>query len=436
MRSKKLSLGLASVFATFALATLMTATPAPAQTYTLLYGFTASDNIGAGPYDGMIKDSSGNLYGTTSGGGTKGDGTVFLLVPPATVGGAWTENVLYNFAGLTDGGAPVGGLTFDSAGNLYGTTYRYGNPTYAGGTVFELSPPSATGGDWTYTVLYTFGDSGSSDGLYPWGNLVFDSAGNLFGVTNGGGSGDKTFCGIDGCGTAYKLTAPVAPGGAWTETVIYNFAPSGAPDGYGPNDVLFGAGRALYGTAGLGGPHGGGTFFMLTPPAGGSGAWTERNLYYFGNYKSAGASYPNDITPGPGGIYFATSQAGGSKEEGTVFELSKSSSGTWTSTVLYSFQGSGTDGCTPVAGVTLGGGENLFGTTTFCGSESQGTVFKLKPPTGTGAWTELILHNFTESDGSDPFGNLLLSGGTLYGTTEYGGPGGTSAAGVAFSVVP
>jgi uncharacterized repeat protein (TIGR03803 family) len=116
----------------FVVATLTTTTRAAAQTITLLYGFTASYNISEGPYAGVIEDSSGNLYGTTSGGGTDGKGTVFQLVPPSGSGGAWTENVLYSFTGLTDGGAPVGGLTFDSAGNLYGTTYQDGNSTFAG----------------------------------------------------------------------------------------------------------------------------------------------------------------------------------------------------------------------------------------------------------------------------------------------------------------
>lgn len=161
--------------------TLMTATRASAQTYSLLYSFAASYNIGAGPYAGVIKDSAGNLYGTTAGGGTNGNGTAFQIVPPLISGGAWTENVLYNFTGLTDGGGPVGGLTFDSAGNLFGMAYRGGNFTFAGGTVFELSPPSTSGGAWTYTVLYTFGDSSSSDGKFPWGNLVIDSAGSLYG---------------------------------------------------------------------------------------------------------------------------------------------------------------------------------------------------------------------------------------------------------------
>jgi len=122
MRSKRLSLGLACCTGYVCFGTLTTTTRAAAPDDTLLYGFTASYNISEGPYAGVIEDSSGNLYGTTSGGGTDGKGTVFQLVPPSGSGGAWTENVLYSFTGLTDGGAPVGGLTFDSAGNLYGTT--------------------------------------------------------------------------------------------------------------------------------------------------------------------------------------------------------------------------------------------------------------------------------------------------------------------------
>lgn len=432
MSSKKISLGLAAALAMFVVATLMTATPAAAQTESVLVSLFASDPIGAGPYAGVIKDSVGNLYGTTEGGGANGAGTVYQLVPPSTTGGAWTLNVLYNFTGLTDGGVPLSTLVFDSAGNIYGTAYRDGSSSFKGGVVFQLAPPATSGGAWTYTVLYTFGTSGSSDGANPWGNLIFDSAGNLYGVTFGGGSGDKTYCGLEGCGTAYELSPPSVAGGAWTENVLYNFAPSGLPDGFTPQGVLFGAGGVLYGTASQGGSHGVGTFFRLTPPSGSGGAWTERNLYYFGGTGSD-AQTPNALTVGSGGVLFGTSEGGGSKGAGTVFELKHSSSGGWTESVLYSFL-AGSDGETPVGGVTLGGGGNLFGTTLAGGSKSQGTVFRLKPPVAGGAWTKTILHNFTNSpDGSGPFGTMLLLGGTLYGTTENGG---TSSAGVVFSVVP
>jgi uncharacterized repeat protein (TIGR03803 family) len=433
MHAKKLSLGLATVLAMFAVSTLMTATSAAAQTESVLISFTASDPIGAGPYGGVIKDSVGNLYGTTEGGGANGLGTVYQLAPPAVAGGAWTLNVLYNFTGSADGGVPLSTLVFDSAGNLYGTAYRDGSPTFKGGVVFELSPPAVSGGAWTYTVLYTFGNSGSSDGANPWGNLIFDSAGNLYGVTFGGGSGSKTFCGTVGCGIAYELSPPSVAGGAWTENVVYNFAPTGSPDGFTPNGVLFGAGGVLYGTASQGGLHGVGTFFRLTPPSGSGGPWTERNLYHFGGSASDAAG-PNVLTAGAGGVLFGTSEHGGSTGAGTVFELKHSSSGGWTESVLYSFL-AGSDGETPVGGVTLGGAGNLFGTTLAGGNKSQGTVFRLKPPAVSGgAWTKTILHNFTNSpDGSGPFANLLLSNGTLFGTTETGGP---SLAGVVFSVVP
>jgi uncharacterized repeat protein (TIGR03803 family) len=433
MPSKKLSLGLALVLAVFAAVTLITATPTAAQTESVLFSFTASDPIGAGPYAGVIKDSVGNLYGTTEGGGTHGDGTVYQLVPPSISGGAWTLNVLYSFNGSTDGGTPLGGLTLDSAGNLYGTAYKDGSPTFKGGVVFELSPPASSGGAWTYNVIYTFGTSGSSDGANPWGNLIFDSAGKLYGATFGGGSGSKTFCGSVGCGTAYELSPPSGGSGAWTETVLYNFAPSGSPDGFTPNGVMFGAGGVLYGTAEQGGLHGDGTFFRLTPPSVSGAAWTERNIYHFG-VSAIDAKGPNVLTVGPGGVLFGTSEHGGTKDAGTVFELSHSTSGAWTESVLYSFL-DGDDGSTPVGGVTVGGGGNLFGTTLAGGSDSQGTVFRLKPPSVSGGpWTKIILHNFTNSpDGSGPFANLLLSGGTLFGTTLNGGP---ASSGVVFSVVP
>src|SRR6202011_4734348 len=126
-------------------------------------------------------DKSGDFYGTTSEGGQFNHGTVFELIPPAQQGGSWTESVLYSFGGAQDGERAYGGLIFDSAGNLYGTTQAGGQ--YAHGAVFELSP--AQGGGWMKTVLHSFGAKG--DGTAPSASLVFDVKGNLYSTTVSGG---------------------------------------------------------------------------------------------------------------------------------------------------------------------------------------------------------------------------------------------------------
>ena len=161
----------------------LTPTTGGGWTEQVLHSFTLTGMDGGYPYAGLIFDTAGNLYGTTT--GTSGNaGTVFELTP--TAGGGWTEQVLYTFCsqnGCTDGGDPFAGLIFDAAGNLYGTT-KYGG-TYGGGTAFELTPTA--GGNWTEQVLHSFGNG--TDGFWPYsGSLIFDPAGNLYGTTDAGGT--------------------------------------------------------------------------------------------------------------------------------------------------------------------------------------------------------------------------------------------------------
>jgi uncharacterized repeat protein (TIGR03803 family) len=160
-------------------------------TETVLHNFNQNGTDGALPSAALIFDAAGNLYGTTSAGGLYYDGTVFELSP--TVGGGWTETVLHNFnQNGTDGVSPSGGLIFDAAGNLYGTTFAGG--LYLDGTVFELSP--AGGGAWTETVLYTFcSQNDCRDGSFPAAGLIFDAAGNLYGTTQGSGSMSNLYYG-------------------------------------------------------------------------------------------------------------------------------------------------------------------------------------------------------------------------------------------------
>jgi uncharacterized repeat protein (TIGR03803 family) len=159
----------------------------------VLYSFCSATNCTDGMYPrGLVQDAAGNLYGTTVWGGVGGgvgNGVVFKLAPQAQSDENWTQTVLYSFgANNTDGSMPLAGLIQDAAGNLYGTTSAGG--TTAGGTVFMLAPPSQSGGSWTETVLYSF-DSTTTDGLFPHAGLIQDAAGNLYGTTAGGGGSGR-----------------------------------------------------------------------------------------------------------------------------------------------------------------------------------------------------------------------------------------------------
>jgi uncharacterized repeat protein (TIGR03803 family) len=169
---------------------------------TVLYTFCSKPKCADGetPYANLVLDAAGNLYGTTTTGGANNDGTVFKLVP--TEDGSWSESVLYSFcslAGCSDGASPFDGLIFDGAGNLYGTAQGWG--AFDGGVVFELTP---TDGTWSESVLYNFcSQTGCSDGSGPLSNLTFDTAGNLYGTTLGGGNTKS--CYNWGCGTVFEL---------------------------------------------------------------------------------------------------------------------------------------------------------------------------------------------------------------------------------------
>ena len=205
-----------------------------------IYTFAGSPD-GATPYAGVIFDTAGNLYGTTTAGGASGNGTVFELSPS---GGGWTEQVIYNFQGGADGGDPVGGLIFDASGNLYGATASGG--TGSGGTVFELSP---NGSSWTHNVLYNFNGTAACG---PWGLLTLQS-GNLYGTTKCDGANSD--------GNVWQLTSS---GSNWTYSSLYDF--TGADDGKEPyGNVIFDPSGNVYGTASLGGQHQVGVVWEITP---------------------------------------------------------------------------------------------------------------------------------------------------------------------------
>jgi uncharacterized repeat protein (TIGR03803 family) len=379
-----------------------------------------------------------------------GCGTVFELSPKS--GGLWTETVLYNFANSpTDGQYPVAGLVLDQAGNLYGATGGGGtkNCGYGGcGTVFELVHQVAPGGVWTETILYNF--QGGSDGLDPLAGLIFDKKGSLYGTTVYGGNYQGVCSEFQiGCGTIFKLT-PSKSGGGWTETVLYRFKPTG--DGFAPEAALvFDPSGALFGTTLRGGFYssfcgsGCGTVFRLTPPAKRRGAWSEAIVHEFTG-SDGGSPLGAVIFDRTGNLYGTTSVGllNGRVFSGTVFRLSPPRrAGNWTESVLIRFGTSGGPEA-PAAGVILDQAGNLYGTTLAGGRATFGTVFRLAPPSKKhGAWTETTLHQFIDgSDGAFPEAGLVLGkGAALYGTTYSGGDAkcskfGYDACGVVFELIP
>ena len=220
---------------------------------TVLYSFDCNGVGGWGPTNGVIFDAAGNLYGTTVSCGGYLGGTVFKLTP--AVSGNWSETVLYSFCSGGNGPEPSSGLVFDAAGNLYGTTNVGG--AYESGSVFELTP--TTGGTWTETTLHSFGNG--TDGAYPFGGLIFDAAGNLYGTTSAGGRFSLANC-TAGCGTTFELSP--AAGGGWTEKTLHSFG--NGTDGQTPYAGLVRDGLGnLYGTTEYGGTSSYGTVFEVVP---------------------------------------------------------------------------------------------------------------------------------------------------------------------------
>ncbi|HEV2441309.1 MAG TPA: choice-of-anchor tandem repeat GloVer-containing protein [Steroidobacteraceae bacterium] len=377
----------------------------------VLHSFAGSD--GANPEAGLIMDSSGNLYGTTEGGGSVGAGAVFKLAPNGS--GGYTESVLYSFTASTDGENPQAGLIMDSSGNLYGTTS--GGPTNGYSTVFQLTPNGS--GGYSESVLHLF--SGGSDGARPQAGLIMNSSGDLFGTTDSGGS--------IGGGTVFEL-APNG-GGSYSESILYSF--TGGSDGAHPDGALIiDSSGDLYGTTVSGGSGGDGTVFKLAPNGGG---YSESILYRFAG-GSDGAHPDGALIMDSSGDLYGTTPSGGSGSSGTVFRLAPNGGG-YSESILYSFAG-GSDGVNPSGDLFMDGAGNLYDTTAGGGngnssSVGDGTVFKLAP-NGSGGYTESILYSFTGgTDGTLPDAGLIMDGaGNLYGTTE----GGNGSDGNVFEINP
>jgi len=444
---------------TLFLALLPCTSNAAAQTYATLYSFAATANDGGLPTAPLVADTAGVLYGTTqSGGGTSYYGTVFSLTPPQSPGGAWTEAVLYAFAGGSDGEYPSG-LVIGSGPSgpvLYGATNFGGNSGgsqcegVSCGTVFSLTPPASPGGSWTKTILYNF--MGGSDGAFPLGTLAI-GRGVLYGTTSKGGIGHGTACASPGCGTVYSLTPPSSPDGTWTETVLYTFA--ALAEGAAPQaGVVIGKDGVLFGTTLSGGPGTcgacAGTVFALYPPASPGGPWPKKTLYTFQGPPTDGEGPSAALVIGAGGVLYGTTSYGGRDCElcGTVYSLTPPASpeGAWTEAVLHTFPSPAQSFYNGYPGVVIGAGGALYGTSTIGGSATNstcwvagscGTVFSLTPPAGdSGSWTGKVLHNFAgpPTDGDNPYANVVMGkDGVLFGTTWAGG---ASNAGSVFALQP
>lgn len=403
----------------------------PSSDFTSLYSFCSVGGVnctdGAVPVAGVIQDASGNLYGTTLGGGSNntaacdgGCGTVFEL-------NGNFETVLYNFcsmANCTDGYEPFGGLLQNAAGNLFGTTF-YGGNSASAGVIFELEQEDSK---WTFKVLYTFcAKHACADGENPAAGLIEDSEGNLYGTTEHGGA--------YGYGTVFKFDPVDAQ-----ETVLWSFGNPNLSDGMYPEAglILDPSSGDLYGTTSVGGEpeqSGDGTVFRLTS----TGQETILHVFCTQLNCADGVFPETGLIEDSAGNLYGTAGEGGVNMFGVAFELVPA---TKTYTVLYAFCSEGgancTDGAYPAGGLLLDGAGDIYGTTYGGGAGNAGcnieglptcgTVFELASPAKPGAaWSETVLYSFCSesncTDGSNPAAGLIENTvtGDLYGTTSYGG---------------
>jgi len=422
-------------FLLVAATTILGAWTADAPVETVIYSFQGGDDGGI-PYAPLTWEA-GAFYGAADIGGSACDscGYIYKLTPPAPGQTSWTKTILYNFPAATEGAHPQSRLIFDKAGAIYGTTSTGGIGV---GTVFKLTPPSGQQTAWTETELHSFT---GKDGEFPYGPLIMDDRGALYGTAEGGGS--------HGGGVVFRLAPSTSGGHTWTEAVIYSF--TGGSDGEAPlGGVIEDQRGTLFGTTQYGGSAGLGTVFKLVQTDDWRREWSETVLHSFTGGDGAN---PNAglIMDRRGNLYGPTSQGGTgicaeSSGCGTIFELSPpaSAKAAWTETVLHGFTG-GADGSYPNSTLALGDEGTLYGAAvngggSGCGGSGCGIVFKLTPPAAEPApWAETVLNRFKGGkDGAYPssvvFRDTRL--GLLFGTAYSGGLGNCSIGpcGVAFEL--
>jgi uncharacterized repeat protein (TIGR03803 family) len=358
----------------------------PASVYGLLYSFNGYPS-GSGPTG--LAALHGMLYGTTSGGGAKTFGTVFVRSSSGRV------RILHNFRSGADGAEPLGALVA-LRGMLYGTTAFGGKD--GDGTVFSIAPSGKE------RVVYSF--KGGSDGATPALAGMVAVNGTLYGTTNAGGDSSCRVAYSVGCGTVFEISS------AGKERVLYRF--KGKRDGSAPSGALIAIGDTLYGTTNFGGIANNGTVFKI----GTSG--TESVIYAFKGYPDGAVPYAG-VTALHGDLYGTTAFGGAFSYSGTVFRVSVSGA----ERVLHSFRGF-PDGAVPYGSFIVVNGE-LYGTTQYGGAATRvcasagftgcGTLFAI----GTSG-RERVLYRFKGApDGANPWSGLVRSGGAFYGTTLAGG---------------
>jgi len=386
-------------------------------TENILHTFSGPDGID--PILGLTFDSARNLYGVASGGGSSNNGTVYELIPGSN--GTWSEKTLLSFDGGPGGSTPVGGVVFDSKGNLYGTTKLGGHNGV--GVVYELTPSNS--GNWTEIVLHNFGSS--ADGAYPVGNIAIDSGGNIFGTTEGGGAfGNGTE--VQG-GTVFELALNA---GIWRERVLHSFG--GGSDGNVPKGgVILDTHGHAYGTTYAGGADGEGTVFAIST-AGGSSA--EKVIHSFNPGASTGdAAHPaTGVTLDSEGNLYGGSTSGfdaaAFEGGGIVYKLSPQTGGGWKETLLFAL---GHDEFTEsiYSNLALDSAGHLYGIASNFGG---GQLFKTTLITGNQV-TWKFISSFGGTAGARPaVGSFALdSAGNLYGATQAGG---ANNDGIVFEIKP
>jgi hypothetical protein len=380
--------------------TVMTSMSAQAQTFTVLHNFTGGAD-GEAPTAGLTPGGAGTFYGTASGDGLYGYGNVFKLVHHS---GGWSLLPIYSFKNDYDGANPLSPVTIGPDGSLYGTTIGY----YDGqGTLYKLqplpTPPPSPLTPWQFTLLTTFTGANGDQPVYE--PLIFDQAGNLYGTTQFGGgygaegtvweaspsgsgwtetvlaaltlpsNGPYSNVVFDSAGNLYGTTGTgtyifeLSPNGSsWTTTIVHTFDQRHGSLAYG-GLVRDQAGN-LYGATSDGGPGSSGVAYELSPSSGG---WTFQVIQYF---DSPGQGVYGELTLDAAGNLYGVRYSGGAYGDGQLFELTPSD-GSWIFTDLHDFTGS--DGIFAIGAVVLDADGNIFGTSSDGGAYGKGTVWEYTP---------------------------------------------------------
>ncbi|HEX3820353.1 MAG TPA: choice-of-anchor tandem repeat GloVer-containing protein [Candidatus Sulfotelmatobacter sp.] len=330
----------------------------PTGVHTVLYNFTGGAD-GGEPYKGVTLDAKGNLYGTAvtgGGGGCEGGcGVVFKL---AKTGSSWTQSVIHQFTGGTDGSGPGSPVAFDEQGNIYGTTPTGG--ANGVGVVYQLKPG---GGGWTLKVIHAFtgGTDGSGGSA---GRFFIDTAGNLFNVCTTGGA--------HGFGVVYEISPSTEK---WKFTTLYAFKDQ--PDGASPyGGVVFDKAGNIYGTTYYAGAHDLGSIYKLTRNGAG---WTESVLYSFKGGMDGASPISSLVADSAGNFYGTTSEGGATTCGcGVIYKLAKGASSKWTESVVYRFPGEPSPGFA-YNGMIKGMAGSFYGATVHGGNGNDGAVYQFTP---------------------------------------------------------